>query len=58
MSAQKPMMPTAGEKYVPFKPIGLKDRRWPSAVITKPPIRRVLTPQLVCQTYSSCPALL
>src|SRR5215475_4855512 len=38
MSAQKPMMPTAGEKYVPFKPIDLKDRRWPNAVITKPPI--------------------
>ena len=38
MSAQKPMMPTAGEKYVPFKPIALKDRRWPNAVITKPPI--------------------
>ena len=38
MSAQKPMMPTAAEKYVPFKPIDLKDRRWPNAVITKPPI--------------------
>ena len=38
MSVQKPMMPTAGEKYVPFKPIDLKDRRWPNAVITKPPI--------------------
>jgi 2-isopropylmalate synthase len=32
------MMPTAGEKYVPFKPIDLKDRRWPNNVITKPPI--------------------
>jgi len=38
MSAQKPMMPTAGEKYVPFPPIQLNDRRWPNAVITKPPI--------------------
>ncbi|MBV8186126.1 MAG: 2-isopropylmalate synthase [Alphaproteobacteria bacterium] len=38
MSRQKPMMPTAGEKYAPFKPIDLSDRRWPSAVITKPPI--------------------
>ena len=38
MSVQKPMMPTAGEKYVPFKPIDLKDRRWPNTVITKPPI--------------------
>jgi 2-isopropylmalate synthase len=38
MSRQKPMMPTAGDKYVPFKPIDLSERRWPSAVITKPPI--------------------
>src|SRR6201995_4606613 len=38
MSVQKPMMPTAGEKYVPFKPIEIKDRQWPSKVITKPPI--------------------
>jgi 2-isopropylmalate synthase len=38
MSVQKPMMPTAGEKYVPFKPIEIKDRQWPNAVITKPPI--------------------
>ena len=36
--AQKPMMPTAGEKYVPFKPIEIKDRKWPNVVITKPPI--------------------
>ncbi len=28
----------ATEKYVPFKPIPLADRQWPSAVITKPPI--------------------
>src|SRR3954468_10284890 len=38
MSPQKPMMPHAGDKYVPFKPIEIKDRRWPNAVITKPPI--------------------
>ena len=38
MSPQKPMMPTAGEKYVPFKPIPLPDRQWPSKVITKPPV--------------------
>ena len=38
MSPQKPMMPTAGEKYVPFKPISLPDRQWPSKVITKAPI--------------------
>ena len=38
MSPQKPMMPTAGEKYVPFKPIEIKDRQWPNKVITKPPI--------------------
>ena len=38
MSPQKPMMPTAGEKYVPFKPIDLPNRQWPSKVITKAPI--------------------
>ena len=38
MSPQKPMMPTAGEKYVPFKPIDLPNRQWPSRVITKAPI--------------------
>ena len=38
MSPQKPMMPTAGEKYVPFKPIDLPYRQWPSKVITKPPV--------------------
>ena len=38
MSPQKPMMPTAGEKYVAFKPIDLPNRQWPSKVITKPPI--------------------
>ena len=35
---QKPMMPSAAEKYVPFKPVPLPDRKWPNAVITKPPI--------------------
>jgi len=38
MSPQKPMMPTAAEKYIPFKPIAIRDRQWPNAVITKPPI--------------------
>ena len=38
MSVQKPMMPQAGEKYVPFRPIEIKDRQWPNKVITKPPI--------------------
>jgi len=28
----------AAQKYVPFKPVPLPDRKWPSAVITKPPI--------------------
>jgi len=32
------MMPTAGEKYVAFKPIQLPDRQWPTKTITKPPI--------------------
>ena len=35
---QKPMMPIAAEKYAPFKPVPLPDRKWPNAVITKPPI--------------------
>jgi 2-isopropylmalate synthase len=35
---QKPMMPRAGEKYVPFKPIDLPNRQWPGKIITKPPI--------------------
>ena len=38
MSPQKPMMPTAGEKYTAFKPIPISDRQWPNKVITKPPI--------------------
>ncbi len=38
MSVQKPMMPIAAEKYLPFKPIDIKDRKWPGVVITKPPI--------------------
>jgi 2-isopropylmalate synthase len=28
----------AAAKYVPFKPIDLPDRQWPSRIITKPPI--------------------
>jgi 2-isopropylmalate synthase len=32
------MMPIATEKYVRFKPVPLPDRKWPNAVITKPPI--------------------
>jgi 2-isopropylmalate synthase len=35
---QKPKRPIAAEKYVPFKPVPLRDRQWPNAVITKPPI--------------------
>ena len=35
---QKPMMPNAAEKHVPFKAVPLPDRKWPNAVITKPPI--------------------
>ena len=38
MSPQKPMMPIAAEKYVAFKQVPLPDRKWPNAVITKPPI--------------------
>ena len=38
MSPQKPMMPTAGEKYTAFKPIPISDRQWPNKVITKAPI--------------------
>jgi 2-isopropylmalate synthase len=32
------MMPTASEKYVPFRPIEIRDRQWPNKVITKPPV--------------------
>lgn len=35
---QKPMMPRAREKYLPFRPVPLVDRQWPSRVIDKPPI--------------------
>ena len=39
MSPQKPMMPTAGEKYVPFQPINLPGpASGRQRVITKPPI--------------------
>ena len=34
--AKSPMKP--GDKYVPFKPIDLPDRQWPSRVIDKAPI--------------------
>ncbi len=34
-----PRMPVpSSAKYVPYKPVDLPDRRWPSAVIDKPPI--------------------
>ncbi|MCW5748785.1 MAG: 2-isopropylmalate synthase [Alphaproteobacteria bacterium] len=36
--SQKPMMPGAREKYVPFRPVPITDRQWPNKVITKPPI--------------------
>jgi 2-isopropylmalate synthase len=32
------MMPTASGKYVPFRPIEIRDRQWPNKVITKPPV--------------------
>jgi len=32
------MMPSAAEKYIPFKAVPLPDRKWPNVVITKPPI--------------------
>src|SRR5689334_10029070 len=38
MSPQKPMMPRAGDKYVPFRPIQIQERQWPNKVITKPPV--------------------
>ncbi len=36
--SQKPMMPGARDKYVPFRQVPLTDRQWPGKVITKPPI--------------------
>ena len=32
------MLQQPATKYRPFAPIGLKDRTWPDAVLTKPPI--------------------
>ena len=32
------MLSEPSRKYRPFAPIGLKDRRWPDAVITRPPV--------------------
>jgi 2-isopropylmalate synthase len=32
------MLKRAAAKYRPFAPVGLKDRRWPDAVLTRPPI--------------------
>ena len=32
------MLSDPSRKYRPFTPIGLKDRRWPDAVITRPPV--------------------
>jgi 2-isopropylmalate synthase len=32
------MLKTPAAKYRPFAPIGLKDRTWPDAVITRPPV--------------------
>src|SRR5262245_7147235 len=36
--SQKPMMPGARDKYVPFRQVPITDRQWPSRVITRPPI--------------------
>ncbi len=36
--SQKPMMPGARDKYVPFRPVPITDRQWPGKVITKPPV--------------------
>lgn len=33
-----PMLKNPASKYRPFAPVGLKDRTWPDAVITKPPV--------------------
>jgi 2-isopropylmalate synthase len=32
-----PMLKNPASKYRPFAPVGLKDRTWPDAVLTKPP---------------------
>ncbi len=33
-----PMLNNPASKYRPFKPVGLKDRTWPDAVLTRPPV--------------------
>src|SRR6478609_1640117 len=33
-----PMLKNPASKYRAFTPVGLKDRTWPDAVITKPPV--------------------
>ncbi len=33
-----PMLKNPASKYRPFTPVGLKDRTWPDAVLTKPPV--------------------
>jgi 2-isopropylmalate synthase len=33
-----PMLSNPAAKYRSFKPVGLKDRRWPDAVLSKPPV--------------------
>lgn len=33
-----PMLKNPAAKYRPFAPVGLRDRTWPDAVITKPPV--------------------
>ena len=33
-----PMLKNPASKYRPFAPVGLKDRTWPDAVLTKPPV--------------------
>ena len=32
---QKPMMPGARDKYVPFRPVPVTDRQWPRGLHTK-----------------------
>lgn len=33
-----PMLKNPASKYRPFAPVGLKDRTWPDAVLTRPPV--------------------
>ncbi|MBL8339502.1 MAG: 2-isopropylmalate synthase, partial [Rhodoferax sp.] len=32
------MLKNPATKYRPFAPVGLTDRRWPDAVLTRPPL--------------------